>query len=175
MDLARSRDHVSHGSHVSWPSTDRSKRRAGNEDRYRSSRAGEALVRHTASLSQYEMITSRSPPYRLPTAPPGPAAGTNLVRTGIRTASAYRSEAQQRERIIWPEHHWLSADNLVGRTLLVAAAPSQWTQLVFAARVLLLTLVILFDCPLSRDSHPYGEVSTHRVRVTTLHTTMEDS
>ena len=57
-------------------------------------------------------------------------------------------------RIIWPEHHWLSADNLVGRTLLVAVGACQWTQLVFAARVLLLTLVILFDCPLSRDSHP---------------------
>lgn len=41
--------------------------------------------------------TSRSPPYRLPTAQPGPAARTNLLKTGIRTASAYRSEAPQRE------------------------------------------------------------------------------
>jgi uncharacterized protein (DUF2252 family) len=61
-------------------------------------------------------------------------------------------------RIIWPEHHRLSADSLVGLTLLVAVGACQWTQLVFPARVLLLTLVILFDCPLSRDSHPVREV-----------------
>ena len=41
-----------------------------------------------------------------------------------------------------------------GLTLLVAAGASQWTQLVFLAWVLLLSLVILFDCLLSRDSHP---------------------
>jgi hypothetical protein len=43
---------------------------------------------------------------------------------------------------------------LVGLTPLVAAGACQWTQLVFLAWVLLLSLVILFDCPLSRDSHP---------------------
>ena len=45
---------------------------------------------------------------------------------------------------------------LVGLTLLVAAGAYQWTQLVFPAWVLLLSLVILFDRPLSHDSHPAG-------------------
>ena len=50
---------------------------------------------------------------------------------------------------------WISyLGYLVGLTLLVATGACQWTQLVFRARVLLLSLVILFDCPLSRDSHP---------------------
>ena len=48
--------------------------------------------------------------------------------------------------------HWVGC--VFGLTLLVAAGASQWTQLVFLAWVLLLSLVILFDCPLSRDSHP---------------------
>jgi len=43
---------------------------------------------------------------------------------------------------------------LVGLTLLVAAGAYQWTQLVFPAWVLLFSLVILFDRPLSHDSHP---------------------
>jgi hypothetical protein len=43
---------------------------------------------------------------------------------------------------------------LVGLTLLVAAGVYQWTQLVFPAWVLLLSLVILFDRPLSHDSPP---------------------
>jgi len=43
---------------------------------------------------------------------------------------------------------------LVGLTLLVAAGAYQWTQLVFPAWVLLLSLVILFDRPLSHDSPP---------------------
>jgi hypothetical protein len=43
---------------------------------------------------------------------------------------------------------------LVGLTLLVAAGAYQCTQLVFPAWVLLVSLVILFDRPLSHDSHP---------------------
>jgi hypothetical protein len=43
---------------------------------------------------------------------------------------------------------------LVGLTLLVAAGAYQWTQLVFPAWVLLFSLVILFNRPLSHDSHP---------------------
>ena len=43
---------------------------------------------------------------------------------------------------------------LVGLILLVAAGAYHWTQLVFPAWVLLLSLVILFDRPLSHDSHP---------------------
>jgi hypothetical protein len=43
---------------------------------------------------------------------------------------------------------------LVGLTLLVAAGAYQWTQLGFPAWVLLFSLVILFDRPLSHDSHP---------------------
>jgi hypothetical protein len=43
---------------------------------------------------------------------------------------------------------------LVGLTLLVAAGAYQWSQLVFPAWVLLVSLVILFDRPLSHDSHP---------------------
>ena len=50
-----------------------------------------------------------------------------------------------------------------GLTLLVAAGAHQWTQLVFPAWVLLLSLVILFDRPLSHDSRPEpGELSTHQ-------------
>jgi hypothetical protein len=43
---------------------------------------------------------------------------------------------------------------LVGLTLLVAAGAYQWTQLIFPAWVLLFSLVILFNRPLSHDSHP---------------------
>jgi predicted metal-binding membrane protein len=43
---------------------------------------------------------------------------------------------------------------LVGLTLLVAAGAYQWTQLVFPAWVLLVSLVILLDRPLSHDRHP---------------------
>jgi hypothetical protein len=43
---------------------------------------------------------------------------------------------------------------LIGLTLLVAAGAYQWTQLVFPAWVLLVSLVILFDRPLSHDRHP---------------------
>jgi hypothetical protein len=43
---------------------------------------------------------------------------------------------------------------LVGLTLLVAAGAYQWTQLVFPAWVLLVSLVILFDRPLGHDRHP---------------------
>jgi hypothetical protein len=44
---------------------------------------------------------------------------------------------------------------LVGLTLLVAAGAYQWTQLVFPAWVLLVSLSILFDRrPLSQDRHP---------------------
>ena len=43
---------------------------------------------------------------------------------------------------------------LVGLILLVAAGAYQWTQLVFPAWVLLFSLVIFFDRPLSHDSHP---------------------
>ena len=43
---------------------------------------------------------------------------------------------------------------LVGLTLLVAAGAYQRTQLVFPAWVLLLSLVILFDRPLSHNSNP---------------------
>ena len=42
---------------------------------------------------------------------------------------------------------------LVGLTLLVAAGAYQWTQLVFPAWVLLVSLVILFDRPLSHDRY----------------------
>jgi hypothetical protein len=51
---------------------------------------------------------------------------------------------------------------LVGLTLLVAAGAHQWTQLVLPAWVLLLSLVILFDRPLSHASLPQGELSTDR-------------
>jgi hypothetical protein len=43
---------------------------------------------------------------------------------------------------------------LVGLTLLVAAGAYQWTQLVFPVWVLLVSLVILFDRPLSQDGYP---------------------
>jgi hypothetical protein len=43
---------------------------------------------------------------------------------------------------------------LVGLTLLVAAGAYQWTQLVFPAWVLLVSLVILLDRPLSHDRDP---------------------
>ena len=46
---------------------------------------------------------------------------------------------------------------LVGLTLLVAGGAYQWTQLVFPAWVLLLSLQILFDRPLSHDSPPTRE------------------
>jgi hypothetical protein len=81
----------------------------------------------------------------LPPAPPPEPVSELRRRTEARLSSG---------RIIWPEHHRLSADSLVGLTLLVAVGVCQWTQLVFPAWVLLLSLVILFDCPLSRDSHP---------------------
>jgi hypothetical protein len=45
----------------------------------------------------------------------------------------------------------------------VAAGAYQWTQLVFPAWVLLLSLVILLARPLSYDSRPEpGELSTHQ-------------
>ena len=63
-----------------------------------------------------------------------PAVFTLAVSTvGIRTSAVPR---------------WVSyLGYLVGLTLLVAAGAYQWTQLVFPAWVLLLSLVILFDRP----------------------------
>jgi hypothetical protein len=48
---------------------------------------------------------------------------------------------------------WVCFGYLVGLTLLVAAGAYQWTQLVFPAWVVLVSLVILFDRPLSHDRH----------------------
>jgi hypothetical protein len=50
---------------------------------------------------------------------------------------------------------------LVGLTLLVAAGAYQWTQLVSLPWVLLVSLVIFFDRPVSHESHPApGELTT---------------
>ena len=178
MDLARSRDHVSHGSHGDpghLPDRVLIDVRNAGPVTVHPGRVTHWCGSH-GKLEPVRHDTSRSPPYRLPTALlPGPAAGTNLVRTGIRTASAYRSEAHQREDHMARPSSALRRQpgrpDPAGGLRRLPMDPAGIPRLSSAAKS---------GDPLRLPTQPrqpsaHGEFSTHRLRVTTLHKTMEDS